>query len=291
MQKLTVNLWMQGTAEEAGEFYASALPEAKSEIESRYPTEGLLDFQQPFAGKALTVSVWVRGTKITLINAGGEFSPNTSISMILSFNSDERDALDATWAALSEGGNVLMPLDAYPFSTRYGWVSDKYGVSWQLMESTEPVQDAARVMPSLMFGGAAQNRAAEAIAYYSVVLGAKLDSAFPYGQATEVATAESLMFAQFSLGDDLVAAMDSGVAQDFSFTPGVSLEWPCEGQEEIDRVWDALSAVPEAEACGWLTDKFGVSWQIVPSNMGELMERPGAFEHMLGMKKLVIDEF
>lgn len=291
MQKLTVNLWMQGTAEEAGEFYASALPEAKSEIESRYPTEGLLDFQQPFAGKALTVSVWVRGTKITLINAGGEFSPNASISMILSFNSDERDALDATWAALSEGGNVLMPLDAYPFSTRYGWVSDKYGVSWQLMESTEPVQDAARVMPSLMFGGAAQNRAAEAIAYYSVVLGAKLDSAFPYGQATEVATAESLMFAQFSLGDDLVAAMDSGVAQDFSFTPGVSLEWPCEGQEEIDRVWDALSAVPEAEACGWLTDKFGVSWQIVPSNMGELLERPGAFEHMLGMKKLVIDEF
>lgn len=291
MQKLTVNLWMQGTAEEAGEFYASALPEAKSEIESRYPTEGLLDFQQPFAGKALTVSAWVRGTKITLINAGGEFSPNASISMILSFNSDERDALDATWAALSEGGNVLMPLDAYPFSTRYGWVSDKYGVSWQLMESTEPVQDAARVMPSLMFGGAAQNRAAEAIAYYSVVLGAKLDSAFPYGQATEVATAESLMFAQFSLGDDLVAAMDSGVAQDFSFTPGVSLEWPCEGQEEIDRVWDALSAVPEAEACGWLTDKFGVSWQIVPSNMGELMERPGAFEHMLGMKKLVIDEF
>ena len=291
MQKLTVNLWMQGTAEEAGEFYASALPEAKSEIESRYPTEGLLDFQQPFAGKALTVSAWVRGTKITLINAGGEFSPNASISMILSFNSDERDALDATWAALSEGGNVLMPLDAYPFSTRYGWVSDKYGVSWQLMESTEPVQDAARVMPSLMFGGAAQNRAAEAIAYYSEVLGAKLDSAFPYGQATEVATAESLMFAQFSLGDDLVAAMDSGVAQDFSFTPGVSLEWPCEGQEEIDRVWDALSAVPEAEACGWLTDKFGVSWQIVPSNMGELMERPGAFEHMLGMKKLVIDEF
>ncbi|UYQ76137.1 VOC family protein [Glutamicibacter sp. JL.03c] len=291
MQKLTVNLWMQGTAEEAGEFYAAALPEATSEIESRYPTEGLLDFQQPFAGKALTVSVRVRGTKITLINAGGEFTPNASISMILSFNSDERDVLDATWAALSESGNVLMPLDAYPFSTRYGWVSDKYGVSWQLMESTEPVQDAARVMPSLMFGGAAQNRAAEAIAYYSEVLGAKLDSSFPYGQATEVATAESLMFAQFSLDDDLVAAMDSGVAQDFSFTPGVSLEWPCEGQEEIDRVWEALSAVPEAEACGWLTDKFGVSWQIVPSNMGELMERPGAFEHMLGMKKLVINDF
>lgn len=291
MQKLTVNLWMQGTAEEAGEFYAAALPDARTEIESRYPTEGLLEFQQPLSGLPLTVSVWVRGTKITLINAGPEFSPNASISIILSFNADERDVLDATWAALSEGGSALMPLDAYPFSTRYGWVTDKFGVSWQLMESAEPVPDSTRVMPCLMFGGVAQNRAAEAIEFYGEVLGAKLDSAFPYGQATEVATADSLMFAQFSLGEDKVAAMDSGVAQGFSFTPGVSLEWPCEGQEEIDRVWEALSAVPEAEACGWLTDKFGVSWQIVPSNMGELMQRPGAFEHMINMKKLVINDF
>lgn len=291
MQKLTVNLWMQGTAGEAGEFYAAALPEARTEIESRYPTEGLLDFQQPLAGKPLTVSVWVRDTKITLINAGEEFAPNASISMILSFNTDERDVLDATWAALAEGGSVLMPLDTYDFSSRYGWVSDKYGVSWQLMESAEPVSENARVMPCLMFGGQAQNRAAEAIEFYGQVLGAKLESAFPYGQATEVATAESLMFAQFSLAEDAVAAMDSGVRQDFSFTPGVSLEWPCDGQEEIDRVWEALSAVPEAKACGWLTDKFGVSWQIVPSNMGELMERPGAFEHMLNMKKLVINDF
>lgn len=291
MQSLTVNLWMQGTAEEAGAFYAQALPEGRTEVESRYPNEGLLDFQQPFAGQALTVSVWVRGTRISLINAGSEFSPNASISMILSFNADERDSLDATWEALSDGGSPLMPLDSYPFSSRYGWITDKYGVSWQLMESSEAVSDEARVMPCLMFGGAAQNQAAQAIKFYGEVLGAELESAFPYGQATDVATAESLMFAQFALGDDKVAAMDSGVAQDFSFTPGVSLEWLCEGQEEIDRVWDALSAVPEAEACGWLTDKFGVSWQIVPSNMGELMQRPGAYENMLKMKKLIINDF
>ena len=291
MQNLFVNLWMQGTGEEAGEFYARALPEATSEIESRYPSEGLLDFQQPFAGKPLTVSLWVRGTKITLVNAGGEFTPNPSISIILVFNADQRESLDATWAALMEGGTALMPLDTYPFSAHYGWVNDKYGVSWQLMESDEPVEPRSSVIPALMFGGAAQNRAAEAIEFYTQVLGAKLDSAFPYGAPTEVATAEALMYAQFTLGEDCVAAMDSGVRQDFTFTPGVSLEWHCDGQEEIDRVWEAMSAVPEAEACGWLTDKFGVSWQIVPSNMGELMERPGAFENMLKMKKLVINDF
>lgn len=291
MQNLTVNLWMQGNAEEAGDFYAAALPEAKSEVESRYPTEGLLDFQKSFAGEALTVSVWVRGTKITLINAGNEFDPNPSISIILNFEASERELLDSTWAALSDGGQVMMPLQQYPFSEHYGWVTDRFGVSWQLMESAQGIQPGARVLPSLMFCGQAQNRAAEALEFYSDVFGAKVHMQVPYGQANEVVHAESIMFSQFSLGEDVLSAMDSGVSQPFTFTPGVSLQWDCEGQAEIDRLWDALSAVPEAEACGWLSDKFGVSWQIVPANMDELMKRPDAFQHMLGMKKLVIDEF
>ena len=291
MQNLTVNLWMQGNAEEAGDFYAAALPEARSEVESRYPTEGLLDFQKPFAGEALTVSVWVRGTKITLINAGNEFDPNPSISIILNFRASERELLDSTWAALSDGGQVMMPLQQYPFSEHYGWVTDRFGVSWQLMESAQEIQPGAQVLPSLMFCGQAQNRAAEALEFYSDVFGAKVHMQVPYGQANEVVHAESIMFSQFSLGEDVLSAMDSGVSQPFTFTPGVSLQWDCYGQAEIDRLWDALSAVPEAEACGWLSDKFGVSWQIVPANMDELMKRPDAFQHMLGMKKLVIDEF
>ena len=76
----------------------------------------------------------------------------------------------------------------------------------------------------------------------------------------------------------------------FSFTCGVSLEVQCADQAEIDRLWGRLSAVPEAEQCGWLADKFGVSWQIIPANMGELMLHEGAFERMLEMKKLVIAE-
>jgi predicted 3-demethylubiquinone-9 3-methyltransferase (glyoxalase superfamily) len=65
----------------------------------------------------------------------------------------------------------------------------------------------------------------------------------------------------------------------------------CEDQAEIDRLWNALSAVSEAEQCGWLKDRYGVSWQIVPTDMAELMARPGAFEHMLELKKLVIADF
>jgi predicted 3-demethylubiquinone-9 3-methyltransferase (glyoxalase superfamily) len=85
--------------------------------------------------------------------------------------------------------------------------------------------------------------------------------------------------------------MDSGVEQQFEFGCGVSLEVQCTDQAEIDRLWEALSAVPEAEQCGWLADRFGVSWQIVPADMAELMQRPDAYEHMMGMKKLVIADF
>lgn len=99
------------------------------------------------------------------------------------------------------------------------------------------------------------------------------------------------MYGEFRVGEQWFAVMDSGVEQPFDFGCGVSLEGQCADQAEIDSLWEALSAVPEAEQCGWLADRFGVSWQIVPANMGELMQRPDAYEHMMEMKKIVIADF
>lgn len=150
-QSIITNLWYDGVAEEAAEFYVSVFKEIFGEAEvafvSRYPSEGLPDFQKDMAGKALTVEFSLRGTAFTAINAGPEFR----------------------------------------------------------------------------------------------------------------------------------------------FTEAISQVVLCDTQEEIDRLWDALSAVPEAEACGWLKDKYGLSWQVVPSNMGELMASPGAYERMMTMKKLDIE--
>ncbi len=298
-QKIVPNIWCNRNAEEAGEFYASAFPGAVSRVESRYPSEGLLDFQQDFAGEPLTVALEIEGTRLTLINAGSEFSPNPSISLMLNFDplmfgGDEdaaRARLDSVWRALSGGGSELMPLGEYPFSKRYGWVEDRYGVSWQLMLTDPAGEPRPFVIPALMFGGAAQNRAVEATdLYVRVFEDSEIGTRVPYEQQTGPARPDSVMFSDFRIGEQWFAAMDSGVEQDFSFTCGMSLEVLCEDQAEIDRLWESLSAVPEAEQCGWLADPFGVSWQIVPANMGELMERPGAFGRMLQMKKIVIDE-
>ncbi|WP_427871150.1 VOC family protein [Leucobacter luti] len=298
-QKIIPNIWCNGNAEEAGAFYEGALPNTTSRVEARYPEEGLLDFQKHMAGKALTVSVEVDGTLLRLINAGPEFTPNPSISFLLNFDpllfgGEEvaRAALDRTWAALSEGGSTLMPLGEYPFSARYGWVADKFGVTWQFMLTRPAGEPRPFVIPTLLFGAAAQNRAAEAIAFYTEVFeDAELGMQSPYGAPTGPAAAESLAFGEFRIGEQWFGAMDSGVDQDFTFSCGVSLEVQCHGQQEIDRLWAALSTVPEAEQCGWLADRFGVSWQVVPDNLEELMQRPNAYEHMMGMKKLVIADF
>ncbi|BAU96333.1 3-demethylubiquinone-9 3-methyltransferase [Corynebacterium suranareeae] len=300
MQKIIPNIWCQGTADQAADFYLNAFSDFPGGVEVlstvTYPETGLFDFQEPFAGKTLTVDLAIAGFRIILINAGEEFTPNASISLMMNFDAvrdpHARKHLDVVWERLLDGGTALMPVDKYPFSEYYGWVQDKYGVSWQLMLSSSESEPGPSVIPMLLFGGAAQNKAAEAQEYYvDVFPHSRLGDRAVYGQPTGPATAEALMFSQFQLDGQWIFAMDSGVDQDFSFNEGVSLMYESHGQEELDAMWDALSADPTAEACGWLKDKFGVSWQIVPDNMEELMASPGAFEKLLSMKKIEIEKF
>jgi predicted 3-demethylubiquinone-9 3-methyltransferase (glyoxalase superfamily) len=149
MKDITPNLWFDGNAKEAVDFYVSVFPDSKIISTAYYPTEDLLEFQKPLAGKELTIEYELSGNRFAAINAGPEFKFNESVS--------------------------------------------------------------------------------------------------------------------FSVA--------------------------CDDQAEIDYYWSKLSAVPESEQCGWCKDQYGLSWQIVPKNMAELMKRPKAFKKLLEMKKIVIDEF
>jgi len=149
LQKITPNLWFDGNAKKAVDFYVSVFPDSKVNATSYYPTEGLADFQKNLAGKELTVDFELSGQHFTAINAGPEFKFNEAVS-------------------------------------------------------------------------------------FSIV---------------------------------------------------------CKDQEEIDYYWEKLSSVPESEQCGWCKDKYGLSWQVVPANMEELMSKPGAFANLMQMKKLEIAKF
>lgn len=296
MQRIVPNIWTNRAADEAADFYLAAFPEARIVEKTKYPQDGLLDFQREFAGKTLSITLEISGYQITLINAGDEVTPTPAISFFLNFDPafriDARGDLDRVWQSLVEGGTVLMELGEYPFSQRYGWIQDKFGVNWQIMLTDPEGEPRPFVVPNLMFSGDAQNRAGDAVDFYrSVLPESTLGTRVNYPEAQGPVTTESVMFSDFKAYGEWIAAMDSGVEQPFTFSPGVSLQVNVSGQKELDRIWAGLSAVPEAEQCGWLTDRYGVSWQVTPDNLAELMERPGAYGRLMEMKKIQIDQF
>lgn len=295
-QKIVPNIWSQAVAEEQAEFYASVFRDCSFEVTGRYPTEGLLDFQKEMAGKPVTVDVTLAGTALTLINAGAEFTPNPTVNLMLNFDpvlyEDASEYQDSVFAALSEEGFVMMPLEKYPFSEKYAWVQDKYGVSWQLILTNPEGDPRPFVMPSLMFCGPAQNRCRDAVdTYIGLVPDSDWGNVAEYPEQSGPAPAGAIMFSEFRLAGQWFTAMDSGIEQPFAFSEGMSLMLLAKDQEEIDRYWETLSTVPEAEKCGWCKDAFGLSWQVVPENMGELMSRPDAYAHMMQMGKLEIEKF
>jgi predicted 3-demethylubiquinone-9 3-methyltransferase (glyoxalase superfamily) len=221
------------------------------------------------------------------ISAGPLFKFNPSVSFMVNFDpSRERDArenIDAVWEKLSPGGEVLMPLQEYPFSKRYGWLQDKYGLSWQLILTNPEGEERPEIVPSLLFVGEVCGKAEDAINFYlSVFQDAPFDSArreskmgtiMRYGAGQEPDKEGTVMFADFKLLGTWLAAMDSAWEHQFVFNEAISLLIPCETQEEIDYYWDRLSADPQAERCGWLKDKYGLSWQVSPTAMDEMMAK------------------
>lgn len=297
MQKITPNLWFNGNAREAVDFYISAFPDSEITSGSKYPSstdQGLAEFQQNLAGQDLTIDFRIGDQVFTAINAGPEFSPTPANSFFVNFDPlhDEsaRQHLDELWQKLSEGGKVLMELGEYPFSQHYGWVQDRYGFSWQLILTNSEGDPRPFIIPSWLFTDTTKNVGEEALAYYA--------SVFPDSRLGTIARRPegqepvgSLLFGEANLAGQWVSGMDSGPGHEFTFNEAVSYVITCKDQADIDYYWEKLSAVPESEQCGWCKDKFGISWQIVPETMEELMQKPGAFKTLMNQHKILIEEY
>lgn len=203
-----------------------------------------------------------------------------------------QEHLKELWQVLSDGGQVLMPLGPFPYSELYGWVADRYGLTWQLILSDPSGEPCPFIIPSLLFTGENDNHAEEALNYYvSIFENAKIGTLNKYPEDHGPAKAGALMYGDFTLANRWFAAMDSAVEQDYVFNEAISLSVSCKDQAEIDYFWEKRSRDPQFEQCGWCKDQFGVSWQIVPDNIEALMGKPNAYAHMMDMKKLVIADF
>lgn len=268
-------LWFDGKAREAADFYCSVFEDASITSENQ------------------TVVVFeTYGHKFMCLNGGPGFSINPSISFYMICDTEKE--IDRIHKALMDGGSELMPLGKYDWSEKYVWLQDKFGVNWQLSYGGfEKIDQKISIM--LMFTGEKAGRAEQAINFYTSVFGTVSDIiGIARYSKDDNDTEGTIKHAEFRLGHQAFMAIDSSYMHKFGFNEAVSLVVECDTQEEIDYFWDKLTEGGEEVQCGWLKDRYGVSWQVVPEILGKLMSDPSRAESVtkafLRMKKFDIEK-
>ena len=268
VKPITPHLWFDTQAREAATFYCTVFPDSR--------IDSIVELHDTPSGDCDVVSFTLQDQPVMAISAGPVVRFTPAVSFIVNFDPARepraRERLDAAWAKLIEGGEALMPLDAYPFSPRYGWVKDRYGLSWQLILGDAAGEPRPAIMPFLMFTGDVAGRAAEAGAFYRAVFPeshAGRCELYPTGSTPDAPG--TTMFSDFRLDQTWFAAMDSAHPHGFGFNEAISFIVTCRDQAELDGLWAQLSSDPRSEQCGWCKDRFGVSWQITPLALGQAM--------------------
>ncbi len=265
-------LWFDGNAKAAAEFYCSVFSHSKLISEN-----------------SIVVRFEIEGQLIMGLNGGPMFKINPSISLLVTCENEKE--IDSIWDKLIDGGSALMPINEYPWSKKYGWVKDKFGMTWQLMLG-DLQQGRQKIIPNFIFVGSKYGKAQESIQHYtSIFPNSKIHDLQIY-QEEDSQTVGNLKFGYFNLQDQFFSVMDVFGDHEFEFNEGFSLVVECETQEEIDNYWNRLTEGGIESQCGWLKDKFGVSWQIVPTILGKLMSDPEKYPRVmqafLKMKKMDI---
>lgn len=281
IKRIIPHLWYDKEALEAANLYVSLFENSKIVHVST--------INDTPSGDAQMVTFELAGFPFAAISAGPFFTLNPAISLMVAC--ETREEVERLYQQLKEGAILLMPLDEYPFSKYYVWLQDKYGLNWQLMLA-ENALEVPKIRPTLLFAGDSCGKAQEAMDYYaSVFPETKINFVSHYSEGEAEDYRAKVNYAEIKIYGTSFIVMDHRAGGEFSFNEAFSLMVPCENQKEIDYFWDKLSFVPEAEQCGWLKDRFGVSWQITPVHIDDIFangtpeEAKRVTEAFLKMKK------
>ncbi len=259
MSKIVPHLWFDTQAKAAAEFYVSVFP--NSQVNS------VNVIKNTPSGDCDIVNFTLAGQKFMSISAGPLFKFTPANSFTATCATAEEAA--ELYKKLSAGGKELMPFQEYPWSKGYGWCNDQHGLSWQVNTGGE----GGKIIPSLMFTGEQFGKVEEALNFYTAVFKNSEIKAVAKYEAGEGDVEGKVKYSLSNLEGQPFIMMESSAEHGFTFSEAVSFIINCADQAEVDYYWDKLSAVPESEQCGWLKDKYGLSWQVVPKQLGELMSK------------------
>ncbi|MDH6254259.1 putative 3-demethylubiquinone-9 3-methyltransferase (glyoxalase superfamily) [Chryseobacterium sp. H1D6B] len=272
-------LLYDGNAKESAGFYSKVF-NAKVTLETDFVVD--LDFF---------------GQKLMLLN-GPQVEKNASVSFLI--NCESEDEVQNYWEQMMEGGMALMPLDSYPWSTKYGWVKDKYSVNWQLYLGEK--RGGQKIIPTLMFMHQNNGKAMEAIQFYTQTFpNSEIGNILRYKDGGEghdtPEVPENIQHAHFIIDGYNLFCMDSSYDHQFDFNDGISMVVMTDDQKETDHLWNTLISDGGSESvCGWLKDKYGLSWQIAPKRLIQLINDPDkekagkVMQAMMKMKKIILKD-
>ncbi len=272
-------LWYDGDAKESADFYCQVFG-------------GTITTDTP-----VVLNIELFGQKLMLLNGGPQFKKNASVSFMVLCETEEE--VEKYWSPLSENGLVLMELGEYPWSKKYGWVRDRFGVTWQVYLGEK--QGEQKIIPTLMFIHKNNGKAMEAMELYTRVFpNSKIGNVLKYGdgvgnESHEIP--ENVQHAHIEIDNYSFFCMDNSYDHEFDFNEGISIVVMTDNQEQTDHLWNSLTKDGGRESmCGWLKDKFGMSWQIVPKKLIQLMNDPHqekaqkVVQAMMKMQKIVISD-
>ncbi|QOW10236.1 VOC family protein [Kaistella flava (ex Peng et al. 2021)] len=271
-------LWFNGNGKEAADFYCETFG-------------GKITADTP-----VVLNLELFGQKLMFLNAGSQFEKNASISFMVLC--DTEDEVQKYWSQVSQNGIILMDLGEYPWSKKYGWVRDQFGVTWQINLSDKKSEQ--KIIPTLMFIHQNNGKAFQAMEFYTGIFpNSKIGGVLKYGEGVgneSHEVPENVQHGHFEIDNYSFFCMDNSFDHQFDFNEGISIVVMTDDQVQTDHLWNSLLENGGRESmCGWLKDQFGVSWQIVPKRLLELMndfEQPmkaqKVVQAMMGMQKIVI---
>ena len=262
-------LWFDNQALEAFEFYCSV-----------FPNSMILEHNQTVVKASLSNQCFIG------INGGPYFLPNPAISFTVIC--DSREEINALWQKLILGGASIIDLGHYSWNAYYGWVQDQFGYTWQLQLGNGS-KTQQHILPNLLFCGMHQNQCSQALQYYQKI--------FPEFQRHQLLRYPSgdlegkIQNSIFSLNHLKFIAKDSPHKHIFDFNESVSFVIPCKTQQEIDYYWNYFTEHGSESWCGWCKDVFGISWQVIPNNLAQILAtHPQAYSTLTRMKKITIED-
>ena len=247
-------LWFNQTAKNAVNFYKNTFGDLEIE-HTEYYTKAGSEIHQQSEGTVMTISFKLWNQDFIALNGNSMFKHSPSFSNFVYVKSTAD--LDKIWNQLTVDGTIRMPLNEYPWSKKYGWVADQYGVEWQLMLS----EGENKIVPAILFVDSLYGKGQQALDFYL--------KSFPVSKliAKEI-TDEHILFSQFKLYNQEFILMEGAGAHGHVFSESYSIVLNCETQAEIDQFWTQLTMNGGQKGpCGWLKDSFGISWQVVPKDL------------------------